>query len=163
MVIILFVFAFSLLQALLPQYSLEKYFLRIQSAYTEFIYSEGTAFVRFVKTIKIWEIVIRNIGILLFGSYFTTDGRYVFDYIALDLGIIATIALYGIIFTLTILLSVFKIYMEKYTSNYSIILRAFILASIPAIIFNYELFGYFLNNILLLYGLVIADSVAKPI
>lgn len=158
---ILFVLAFFIFQAVFPQYSLENYLLRIQSAYIDLRYSEGTALVRFVKTATIWNLITGNIGFFIFGSYFTTQGQDIFNYIALDLGIIATVALFGIIFTLTILLTILKIFVEKYKSNYSIILRAFVLAALPALIFNYEVFAFFLNNILLLYGLVLADSVNK--
>lgn len=156
LLVLAFILVFFIIQALLPQYSFEDYWLRIQSAYTELKYSQGTALVRVVKTAKIWNSLNSNMGILFFGSYFTSQGREIFDYIALDLGIIATIALYGILFTTSIFWTIFKIFIKKYETNYSFVLRAYILASAPALIFNFELFYYFSNNILLLYGIVLA-------
>lgn len=157
LIIVLFFF-----QTFFPQNSLENYWLRIQSSFTEIKYTEGTTLVRWVKTLKIFNVFYHNPEVLIVGSYFTVLGKNLFEYISLDLGIIATIALYGVMFTIVIIYLIMRLFKDAVSSEKGTILQSYILASVPVLLFSYEIFGFFCNHFLILYGLILATKKYHP-
>lgn len=134
------------------------YIERIVTAFTDLRYDEGTARVRIIKTFQIMQLLSNNQEILIFGSILSTIGTDVAELIALDLGIIDTIATNGIIFTFIFLMLVFNIYTKLNSQvSTSILVKALILGSIPFLIFNFEPISYTVSTILPLYGYYLAE------
>jgi len=142
-------------QTLFPQYSLENYWSRIQSSFSEIKNTEGTFLIRWIKTFKIINVFYHNPEVIIMGAYFTVIGKDLFEYISLDLGIIATIALHGLMFTAIIIYLIVRLFKDAVSYEKGIILQSYILVSIPVLLFNFEIFSFFCNHLLVLYGFII--------
>lgn len=134
------------------------YIERISTAFTDLRYGEGTASVRIIKTFQIMQLLSNNQEILIFGSILSTIGTEVSELIALDLGIIDTIVTNGIIFTFIFLILGYIIYTKLNSQvSTSILVKALILGTIPALFFNYEPISFTASTILPLYGYYLAE------
>jgi hypothetical protein len=138
-------------------------FYRVISAISEIKYQEGTGFVRLYKTAEVYNILIKHSEILLIGSYFTGYGRSLSEFISGDLGIIATVAQFGLIFSIILIYFILKIIFSNqlFPTNKGLfvkIIRIYLIAFLPSLIFNFEPFLYFVNHFVILIGFAFAEQ-----
>ena len=135
---------------------------RLFSTITDIQYQEGSGGVRIIKTGMMIEQLLKNPILIFFGSYFTGF----FDEIAFinmgDLGIIVSIAYYGLIMIIPaiyfLLVKTFNEAKKERSNRYSFVIMACILGTIPMWIFNKEFFEFLPTTYMILYGLFLAES-----
>lgn len=141
---------------------LNSYLFRTKTTYSDLSYEEGTFLARTMKTNILLEKVLDNSTVMFFGSAFTGTGRDIIDLISLDLGIISTISLYGLIFTIYLMVVLYYFFFSNRFFNnrkfFVPLLRIYLLSFLPAFVFNYDPFIYFLNHINFLIGFALADQ-----
>ena len=106
----------------------------------------------------------RNPILIIFGSYFTEFFNEI-TYINMgDLGIIVSIAYYGLILVIpAIYYLIIKIFIKAKSkekdNQYSKVIIACTLGAIPIWIFNFEFLYFLPTNYIILYGLFLSESI----